>query len=182
MADLHPAVDKNELSWPLSSSSPIHTGVIRQPSAMLRAMVSWRDTASDEAQADLDGLLNAVLPFAEQTIAKYGELFPFGASVNTSGDLAMLAADPAIGEQPASNEVLQMLRQGVQRSLDTTRAVAFVVDVLVEGSDAIRMEMEHREGTAIVVLAPYTHSRFNKSVTLGQMSVSAAPLQVWTGA
>src|ERR1017187_4452393 len=32
-----------------------------------RGMASWRDTASDQVQADLDALLNAVLPFAEQT-------------------------------------------------------------------------------------------------------------------
>jgi hypothetical protein len=45
----------------------------------------WRDTSSDQAQADLDALLNAVLPFAELTLSKYGEMFPFGAAVSPGG-------------------------------------------------------------------------------------------------
>jgi hypothetical protein len=57
--------------------------------------------------------------------------------------------------------------------------VAFVADVPANGSDAIRVELEHQEGVALVVLLPYVRSRFKKSLTFGQMSVSQGQPQVW---
>ena len=133
-------------------------------------MTSWRDTTSQAAQDDLDGLLNVVLPFAEQTIAKYGELFPFGASVNAEGQVAMLAGDPGLGEHPPSNEVLDTLYQGARSDASSLRAAAFVADVRANGGDAIRVELEHREGVAAVLLIPYARARFTRKVTMGQMS------------
>src|SRR5207245_5633264 len=76
------------------------------------SMASWRDSASQQAQDDLDGLLNAVLPFAEQTISKYGGMYPFGAAVTANGELKMLAADPGPGDRPASQDVLTGLYTG----------------------------------------------------------------------
>lgn len=110
------------------------------------------------AQNDLDVLLNSVLPFAEQTLAKYGELFPFGAGVDVGGQVAMLAADSGLGEHPASNQVLDALYEGARAEAASHRAVAFVADVRANGSDAVRIELEHREGVALVLLIPYSRS------------------------
>lgn len=99
-------------------------------------MTSWRDTTSEAAQHDLDGSLNAVVPFAEQTLAKYGEIFPFGAAVSSEGVVEMMAADVGQGDQPPSAEILDLLYEGARESADTRRAVAFVADVRNEGGDA----------------------------------------------
>jgi hypothetical protein len=144
-----------------------------------RGMASWRDTASRQAQADLDALLNAVLPFAEQTLSKYGEMFPFGAAVSSEGGLEMLASDPGSGELPKSEVVLRELYDGARASSRTRRAFAFVADVRANGTDAVRVELEHREGTALVVLVPYNQSR-QKKVTLGQISGRMGQPNVWT--
>lgn len=145
-----------------------------------RAMTSWRDTTSHEAQDDLDGLLNAVLPFAEQTLAKYGEMFPFGAAVSSEGQVEMMAAEPGQGDQPSSAEVLNLLHQGARESAGTRRAVAFVADVRVECGDAIRVELEHREGTSLALVIPYTRSRFRKTISLGQMSGGVSESRIWS--
>ncbi len=147
---------------------------------MLAPMTSWRDTTSQEAQDDLDGLLNSVLPFAEQTLAKYGEMFPFGAAVSSEGQVEMMAADPGQGDRPPSTEILNLLYQGARESAETRRAVAFVADVRIEGGDAIRVELEHREGTSLALVIPYTRSRFRRTVSLGQMSGGAGESRIWS--
>jgi hypothetical protein len=142
-------------------------------------MTSWRDLTSPQAQDDLDGLLTAVLPFAEQTISKYGEMYPFGAAVTGSGELKMLAADSGSGDHPGSQDVLNALYAGARQSRDEHRAVAFAADVKANGSDAVRVELEHQEGTALTLLVPYERSRFKKTVTLGQMAGGAGDRRIW---
>lgn len=142
-------------------------------------MASWRDSTSQQAQDDLDGLLNVVLPFAEQTISRYGEMYPFGTAVTVDGEFKMLAADPGAGENPASQEVLNALYTGAQETRGEYRALAFVADVKANGSDAVRVELEHQEGTALVLVVPYSRSRFKKTVTLGNMSGGVADRRVW---
>ena len=65
-------------------------------------MTSWRDTATPQAQGDLDGFLNAALPFAQRMLDEQGELLPYGVALDESGDQRMVAGDPGQGEQPAS--------------------------------------------------------------------------------
>jgi len=60
--------------------------------------------------------------------------------------------------------------------------VAFVADVRVEGSDAVRVELEHAEGVAIVFLMPYSRSRFKKSLTFSEPNASAGQRRIWTSA
>jgi hypothetical protein len=145
-----------------------------------RSMASWRDSASGQAQADLDALLSAVLPFAERTLSKYGEMFPFGAAVSSQGQLEMLAGDSGSGGKPASEAVLQALYDGSRASCDTRRAFAFVADVRADGADAVRVELEHQEGAAIVVLVPYCRGRLTKKITFGQMSGGMGRPNIWT--
>jgi hypothetical protein len=142
-------------------------------------MASWRDAASSEAQADLDGLLNAVLPFAEQQLARHGEFFPFGAAVSEDGQMALLSGDPGFGERPQSQAVLDLLYQGARDPVTGYRAAAFAADVRAEGSDAVRVELEHREGSVLVVLVPYQQNMAQGTITFGQMRASAGQARVW---
>ena len=144
-------------------------------------MTSWRDGVSQQSQDDLDSLLGAVLPLAEQHLAKSGEMYPFGASIDNEGQIAIAGADPAsVGEHPLSDSVLEVLYAGARTQSAERRAFAFVADVRASGGDAVRVEVEHREGTALVVLMPYSRSRFKKTVEFGQMSVSRSSQRVWS--
>lgn len=141
-------------------------------------MTSWRDSTSQQTQDDFDGLLNVVLPFAEQSLSRYGEFCPYGAVVTVEGESRMTAADTG-EERPDSTALLQVLYESARSVSATLRAVAFVADVRVGSSDAIRIELEAPLGASIQVVLPYKRNVLTKRVTIGTMSVSSAPRHVW---
>jgi len=106
-------------------------------------------------------------------------MYPFGAAVSADGQVGMLAAEPGAGDRPLSQEVLDALYEGARQSCATRRAVAFATDVKASDSDAIRVELEHREGTALTLVVPYSRSRMKKTVTLGQMSGGPGERRIW---
>jgi hypothetical protein len=79
---------------------------------------SWRDSASEQAQNDLDGLVSTALPFATQQLYKHGEFFPCGVALNDAGEARMVAGDPGQGERPASTAVLSTMVEGLRRERD----------------------------------------------------------------
>lgn len=140
---------------------------------------SWRGGASQQVQDDLDGLLDAALPFATQMLDEHGEFFPYGVALDAAGNERMIAGDPGSGERPESSEVLATLVQGLQQQRRDLRAVALVSDVLVAGSDAIRVELEHREGQLLAVLLRYKKKRFRSGIEYGELSASPGTAHVW---
>jgi hypothetical protein len=143
-------------------------------------MTSWRDSASQQAQDDLDGLLNVTLPFARQMLAERGEFYSFGATVAVSGETRLLAGDPGQGERPASADVLSTLLEGLRQRRSDPRAVAICADVRLEDSDAVRIELEHRDGQAMAVLMSYKKKRLGRGVEYQDLRVGTADKQVWT--
>lgn len=143
-------------------------------------MTSWRDTTSQHAQEDLDGLLDAVLPSAQKTLVERGELLPFGAVVGVDGGIAMLA-DPCLGEHPSPVDVLEAVYAGARDEAGAGRAVAVVADVWTMGGDAVRVELEHRDGVSLVVLLPYKRAWLTRKLTIGEMSTATAPPRIWVG-
>jgi hypothetical protein len=143
-------------------------------------MTSWRDSASQQAQDDLDGLVNAALPFAQQMLDKHGEFFPFAVAVDVHSDTRMIMADPALGERPPSAEVLATILQELQRTRDEFRAVARVADVCMADSDAVRVELEHSEGPSMAVLLPYKNRRLRGGIDYGNLLATVAAPAVWS--
>jgi hypothetical protein len=142
-------------------------------------MTSWRDSASQQSQDDLDGLLKVTLPFAQQMLAKSGEFYPFGAAVTASGETQLIAGDPTQGERPASTEVLSSMLDGFRQDRAGFRAVALCSDVRLTDSDSVRVELEHRDGHAMAVLMPYKKKRFGRAVEYGELRAATADKQVW---
>jgi hypothetical protein len=143
-------------------------------------MTSWRDTATPQAQDDLDRLLELTLPFAQQQLTQHGEFFPFAAAVDADGAPTLVSADPAaVGDRPASTEVLDHLLSGLRDRADDLRAVAVVADVRLESSDAVRVELEHRDGQAVRVLLPYRKKRLRRGVDYGQLAAVPGQPHIW---
>lgn len=146
-------------------------------------MTSWRDSASPEAQDDLDGLLDAVLGFAQQQLDARGEFFPYAAAVGRDGETQMLAAQPDPDEtQPRSADLIDACIAALVSQRDYIRAGAVVADVRVSelGSDAIRVHLEHAEGHALTVLLPYAKERVGRGIDYGQLRAQAGSRHIWT--
>ena len=132
------------------------------------------------AHPDLDALLNAVLPFAKQSLEKRGGFFPFAAKMNSSGKVALVGADPGGTQTPSG--VLELLQAGLKESAarGELRAVAVCVDATVqvpggEKSDAVRVKVE-RQGESLFVFVPYAR-RFLLGIKYGDLFASPAPAE-----
>jgi hypothetical protein len=127
------------------------------------------------ARPDLDALLNVVLPFAEQMLVRYGSFFPFGATMNSAGEISQTAGSG--GEEfPDSQELIDLLTAGfkAQATQDGLRATVLCFDVRTippgqtEKSDAICARLEHADGEAVDVYLPYSIGDAG-DVTCGQL-------------
>jgi len=143
-------------------------------------MPSWRDSASQQCQDDLDGLLNVTLSFAQQMLEHRAEFYPFGAALSTGGEVQLLGADTGPDDRPVSAAVHASLLDGIRCARADYRAVAICSDVRLPDSDAVRVELEHQDGQAMAVLLPYTKKRFSRGVEYGELRGGTATRQVWT--
>ena len=128
----------------------------------------------------MDALLNAALPFAKQQLVKHGEFFPYGVAMTRDGKISMIAGYTG-SEKPPSTEVLDILYAGLGSKAEENRGAAVVADVRLkgEGTDAIQVEIEHREGVALKVFQPYRKKRFGGGLETGQMRAEAGERRIW---
>lgn len=127
----------------------------------------------------VDGLFGLAIDAALAMLAKNKEFYPFG--FEGRGDEAvMVAAEPGIGDRPGSQAVLDLLIKGGRDRRDEVDAVAYACDVRLEsGADAVRVDVEHRDGLALEIVTPYRLKRFGRGVETGQMAVSEGTRQIW---
>jgi len=144
-------------------------------------MPSWRATTPQPVQDELDAVVSSALDTALALLNKNGEFFPFSITVTDAGEMGMAASDPGLGDHPDSTAVLDSLYTAISGLRHTYRAAGFVADVRANGSDAVRVEAEHRDGgPALVVLTPYKrHGLAKKVFTYGQMSAAAGERRIW---
>jgi hypothetical protein len=132
---------------------------------------------SQQGQADMDEMLNAALPFAQQMLAKRGEFYPYAFSMSSGGEIQMVAADTGT-EKPASLDLLALLHEGLASQASELRAAAIVSDVkLGSGEDAIRLEIEHREGAVLAVVLPYKKQR--GGIKYGDLAAIPGEHRIW---
>ena len=91
-----------------------------------------------------------------------------------------MAAGDTGEDRPPSQLVLDLLVQGYREQRDGLRAIALVADVRADGSDAIRVEIEHREGQAMFVLMPYRKRRLKWGIDYGDLAAGAGSPQIWS--
>jgi len=114
------------------------------------------------AHLDLEKLLNALLPFAQQMLATHGQFFPFGATVNREGAVAMANVFDG-DEHPLAQTVVDHMTEAFKSdaAAGEIRAAAICYDGRVippdetDKCDAVCVGLEHESGEAADVFLPY---------------------------
>src|SRR4051795_3295271 len=105
--------------------------------------MSWRDDASEEAQGQLDQLLNIALGFAQEELGEHREFFPFAVALDREGQAALVAGNTD-QERPRSADVMASCTAQLVALRDGLAATAIAADArLTDGGDAISVELEH---------------------------------------
>ena len=121
-------------------------------------MASWRDNASQQAQADLDELVDAATDFAVRRISLAGEFLPFALALSIDGHVQAVQPNFPSDSRLEIAEQLAAQWQALTEMKDSLRAVAVAVNVTLpeEHRDGIEISFEHQEGIAIGVIVRYT--------------------------
>ena len=115
-------------------------------------------TPKEEAQL----LVDELLPFAEKMLSEHGEFFPFGAHITADGKIEFDAASDG-SEHPLSNTIIQLLHDAMAQGAKTGKircsGIAYDARVIPPGSseksDAVIIELEHKESYNVKVAFPY---------------------------
>jgi hypothetical protein len=125
-------------------------------------------------KAQCEELLNAVLPMAKKLLSAHGEFYPFGASMKPDGQIVQTAAYDG-REHPPSEPLIDLLRQSfrAQAKDGAIIASATIYDVrtmppgATDKTDAVAVELDHRDSYSVIVLFPYI-------ITAGTVQFGAA--------
>jgi hypothetical protein len=140
----------------------------------------WRDDAPQPVAADLDALARAAFDAAERLLERRRDFAPFAVVVAGGGEQALVASDPGPGAEPASQLLLERLVASVRNDRGGYRAVGFVAMVFTRTGDAVRVELEHRDGgPALVLLRTCRSSRLRRRVWTAPAGESPGSRLVW---
>lgn len=136
---------------------------------------------------DLDSVLDFLIQFAQQTLGRYGEFYPFGAVLTNEGEIVGQAGKLVETDRPPSQAVIDLIVDGMrgQATAGSIRASGLCFDVKWRMpdetiTDAIYVSLEHRSGRTVVVVQPYAKRRF-LGFKYGELIAQAGEAQVFQG-
>ncbi len=117
------------------------------------------------AKDDCNLLLNATLPFAEQMLRAHGEFLPFGARMLPDGEIVSVGVEDGEDHSGSQNLIDALQVAFIAGAADGDLvATALVYDVRVvppganEKTDAIALNLDHRDNYSVTVFFPYALS------------------------
>lgn len=141
------------------------------------------DENEEQAEQELEQLLNAVIPFAQRMLARHGQFYPFAAAVKQDGKLTFIPF------KQTNQELARQARQNLADSLRERlimgasngeyRATGLCQDVRVNlsgatgRSDAVLISIEHLNGRAMDVFLPYA-AEPDGEIVYGEVFASAS--------
>ena len=140
-------------------------------------MGSWRDQMSDQAVTDVEELFDDGLGRAREFLEKYGSFTAFGMTISHDGAPSLLAVEHSSAASGAgAGEALwaELCATG-----DAHRAVATVSTGHHERIEAIRIEIEHAEGLALLGVQLFQR-RAGDQFGWGKIELFGSEPLVWT--
>ncbi|OHT89057.1 hypothetical protein [Mycobacteroides saopaulense] len=136
--------------------------------------MSWRDTTTADAQEALDTLLSTALDLAVQNLQETDSFVPFAVTVNAQQEHALLS-----GASADANEAIAILERELATQKDGLAAYALAYDTRVAAlaSDAVEVRLQHREGAAMTIHAPYIKN--GKAVEVGELIAQTITRTIW---
>lgn len=145
-------------------------------------MTSWRDIVPPVVLEDLDRLYSAALGAAVESIEKQGVLFPRALTLDVSGQLGFHVAEPEPSGHLTAIDAITVLDRSLFSIRDDLRATAFLMDITWTDSDAVRVDLEHRDGgPAVIIRTPYRIRKRlrRRTITLGPAHESDDERRMW---
>ena len=103
------------------------------------------------------------LAAAQEQLERSGGFLPFGLVVENDGDVRLVAvspADPGTGDDAEfdADAMIRDITELLRQHRDEFRAAAIVCDITLveEGSDAVHVATEHRDGAVFAAVLPYS--------------------------
>ena len=114
------------------------------------------------AKTDVEKLMNAMLPFAEQMLEKHGEFLPYGAAMTPAGKVVSIGGYDG-REHPPSQDIIKLLKDSFRSAAKAKKykATGIFFDVrtvppgAVEKTDAVAIALDHKDNYSVVVYYPY---------------------------
>jgi len=136
------------------------------------------------AREQLDAILDTLIRFAQQQLAKRGAFHPFGASVLLSGEINL---DAVYEEGQQFQVMIDVLVDGFRSRRHEYSVIGICFDARVidpntgEKTDAIAVSLEGVNDDAVTVYLPYSRSRF-RGMKYGEIFATAGERQVFIDA
>jgi hypothetical protein len=149
---------------------------------------SWRDETDQQAQDELDELLDVAVHAAQGRLDAAGEFYPFAVALEAPGVTAVVTPEVRTGPRELADvtEVFELCWEGLRARASALRAGAVVTNVGGPDGDAVAVALEHAEGPAVEVFLPYTRQgktngkKPAQKYLYGDLQAIAGRPRVWT--
>lgn len=167
-------------SWPWSGASvAAHPEESRGPG-------SWRDSVPEASATDLENLIGTGVGAAQEQLERNGGFLPFALVVHNDGEVRLVAVTPADADNGSdahfdADTMIRDLHELLRQHRDEFRAAAVVCDITLpeEGTDAIHVAAEHRDGSLFATVLPYAPDPGTHGLAFGQLCADANEPAVW---
>lgn len=147
---------------------------------------SWRTSVPEATATDLENLLGTGMGAAQEQLERNGGFLPFALVVENDGEVRLVAVSPADSASGSTDEfdadgMIRDITELLRQNREDFRAAAIVCDITLveEGSDAIHVATEHRDGAVFAAVLPYAAKESTREWEFGELSADTNEPVIW---